>query len=242
MTRRALTDTLGGVLGISKWGNWPYLAGSWSWDFVRARYGDPNDRPSRLKAYSAVRQWLALDHSVQPALRLELQKRLEFLGVNPLEESVFDEAEIARRQYAALLRYAQDPNGLAARLEKDRHAEVVAYAHDWKERVGLRVVNLATLGIYAHKDQNSDTLLARLDRERRAERGLRYLETVAGAPHEQELAWSVAEVKRALDQLAATGFQGRSAQVVERILRTTSDEETRALCRKALESLDAAGN
>ena len=166
MMRRAVTDTLGGVLGISKWGNWPYLAGSASWNFLRERHGDPNDRRARLKAYSAVRQWLALDHSVDPELRRELQKRLEVLGVNPLVESVFDEAEIARRQYDALLRLVRDPEGLAVRLEKDRHSEVVAYQHGWKARAGLQLASLVTLGIYRHRDQESAALIARLTRDR----------------------------------------------------------------------------
>ena len=128
MLRRATVDVVSGVLGISKWGNWPYFAGSWTWNFVRARHGAPYSRAARLKAYSQVRQWLAFDHSLDPALRDELQKRLEILGVNPLEDNVFDEAKFARRQYAALLRYADDPHGLAVRLDHARTAQERAVA------------------------------------------------------------------------------------------------------------------
>ena len=45
MLRRATVDVVSGVLGISKWGNWPYLAGSWTWNFVRARHGAPTAAP-----------------------------------------------------------------------------------------------------------------------------------------------------------------------------------------------------
>ena len=37
-------------------------------------------------------------------LRAELQSRLEELDVNPLNESVFEHAQIARLQYSALLK------------------------------------------------------------------------------------------------------------------------------------------
>ena len=124
MLRLATGDAVSGVLGVSKFGNWPYFAGSMTWNFVRSRHGDPNNRSARLKAYSQVRRWLTLDGSIDPALRAELQRRLEILGVNPLEESVFEETEIAERQYDALLRYAADPQGLPARLERDRNAEM----------------------------------------------------------------------------------------------------------------------
>jgi len=76
MLRHAVTDTASGVLGISMWGNWPYLAGSSVWNFVRARHGDANNREARLRAYSGVRQWLALDSSLDADLRVELQNDL----------------------------------------------------------------------------------------------------------------------------------------------------------------------
>jgi hypothetical protein len=41
---------------------------------------------------------------------------MEGLGANPLDDSMFDKAKFAQRQYAALLRYADDPNGLPRKL------------------------------------------------------------------------------------------------------------------------------
>ena len=83
---------------------------------------------------------------MDPALRAELQKRLEILGVNPLEESVFEETEIAERQYDALLRYAYDPKGLPARLDHDRNREMAARRHALPARMGLRMANWFSLG------------------------------------------------------------------------------------------------
>ena len=131
---------------------------------------------ARLKAYSQVRRWLTLDGSMDPALREELQRRLEILGVNPLEDSVFEETEIAERQYDALLRYAADPNGLPARLDRDRNAEMAARRHGLPARMGLRLAKWSTFGIYSHHElTDSTSLAAAVSRERRAERQIRFL-------------------------------------------------------------------
>ena len=112
MVRRAATDTVSGVLGISMWGNWPVLASVSAWNFIRERHGAANDRGARIRAYSQTRQWVAMDPNMDPLLRTLLMKHLETLGINPLQDSIFDEDKIARRQYAALLKYADDPQGL----------------------------------------------------------------------------------------------------------------------------------
>jgi hypothetical protein len=235
MLRMATTDAVTGVLGISKFGNWPYLAGSMTWNFVRSRHGDPNNRSARLKAYSQVRRWLTLDGSMDPALRAELQGRLEILGVNPLEESVFEETEIAARQYDALMRYASDPQGLTARLEHDRNAEMAARLHGIPARAGLHMAHWFSLGIYSHHEmKDSTSLAAALSRERRAERQIQFLETVAKSSPQPDVVWNIAEVRRAVNELIVTGVPPRSVEVVSRIMRQTSDAETRELCARAL--------
>src|SRR5262249_29971933 len=103
MLRRASTDLISGILGISRWGNWPYFAGAWTWDFVTARHGAANNRSARLNAYTQVRQLIAFDSSIDPALRTQLQEKLEMLGVNPMQNNVFDQERITRAQYDALL-------------------------------------------------------------------------------------------------------------------------------------------
>ena len=242
MLRLAAGDAVSGVLGISKWGNWPYMAGSWTWNFVRTRHGDPNNRTARLRAYTQVRRWLALDNSIDPALRADLQRHLEILGVNPLEESVFEESKIADHQYNALLWYAADPKGLPARLERDRNAEMATHRHGATARVGLRLAKWTSLGIYSHHEMpDSATLEAVLDRERRAAHQVRFLETVAASSSSPEVVWNIAEVRRAVNELIAMGAPASSAQVVTRIMQQTSDAETRELCQRALAGIGTAG-
>lgn len=235
MLRHAATDTITGVLGISKFGNLPFMAGSWAFEFVRTRHGATTNRTARLRAYSEVRQWMALDTSIDPSLRAELQKRLESAGVNPIEESVFDEADIARRQYAALLRYARDPEGLPARIERDREKEMTAYRHGFGERLGLRMASIATLGIYRHRDP-ADTIAE----QRRVGRQIDFLARVVKSGPQAEVVWNMEDVRRAVDELAASKLPRRSAELVAKIMRQTGDAETRALCARALQGLDIA--
>jgi len=241
MLRQAAGDAVSGVLGISKWGNWPYMTASWTWNFLRSRHGDPNNRTARLRAYTQVRRWLALDNSIDPALRADLQRRLEILGVNPLDDSVFEESQIADRQYDALLRYAADPKGLSARLERDRNTEMATHRHGAPARAGLRLAKWTSLGIYSHHEMpDSATLVAALDRERRAAHQVRFLETVAASSSSPEVVWNIAEVRRAVNELIALGAPASSAHVVTRIMQQTSDPETRELCERALAGLGTA--
>ena len=240
MLRLATGDAVSGVLGVSKFGNWPYLAGSMTWNFVRSRHGDPNNRSARLKAFSQVRRWLTLDGTMDPALRAELQRRLEILGVNPLEESVFEETQIAERQYDALLRYAADPKGLPARLDRDRNAELEGRRHAVPARAGFRLANWFSLGIYSHHEmQDTASLAAAVGRERRAERQIRFLETVATASPQPDAVWNIAEVRSAVNELIETGVPARSTQVVSRLMQETTDAVTRELCQRALASVGA---
>jgi hypothetical protein len=189
-----------------------------------------------------VRRWLALDNSIDPKLRAELQRRLEILGVNPLEQSIFEEAEIAEHQYDALMRYAADPKGLPARLERDRNAEMAAHRHSAPARASLKLANWFSLGAYSHHEmQDSASLEAALDRERRAARQIRFLETVAQSSPQPDVVWNIAEVRRAVNELIATGVPPHSARVVSRLMQQTSDAEIRALCQQALASAGGAG-
>jgi hypothetical protein len=235
MLRHAVTDTMSGVLGVSMWGNWPYLAGSSAWNFVRTRHGDAGNREARLRSYSGVRQWLAMDTSLDGDLRKELQKRLEVMSINPLEESVFSESNIAQRQYAALLKYVQDPNGLPKRLEHDRQSELTADRHGVPTRVGFKLAHVITLGGYAHREASEPQMLtADLDRYRRAQKQELFLETVAKSGPDVEVVWNPGQVQHAVDDLASTGLQSKNTPLLRRILLETKDPDTRAQLEKAL--------
>jgi hypothetical protein len=172
---RAAAETATGLLGLSVWGNWSYAAGSFVWNFVRTRHGAPTDADRRIDAYGAARRWLALDPSLETVWRAELQRRLETMGVNPLDGSAHGEAELARRRYAALLDYARADDGLATRLKEDRASELTRYEHGAAGRAGLALATIASLGFYSHRERTNG-LLTRLDEERRSVRDTRLAE------------------------------------------------------------------
>lgn len=152
MFRHAIVDGVNGVAGISMWGNWPYLAGSYAWNFVRSRHGAATQRSERIRAYSSARQWLALDTSLDPDLRKDLERRLARLGVNPLEDSLSSQSMRAQKQYAELEKWVESSNGLTHRIEDDRNAERVAQAHGFGARLGLNLVHWGTFGAYTHRE------------------------------------------------------------------------------------------
>lgn len=184
----AITDVVMGIVGYSKWGNWPYMAGSFAVNFAATRWGAATNRQLRLKAYAEVRRWLTLDGSLSPELRLDLQKRLEVLGVNPLDASVFNQTKIARKQYVALMADAANPLGLAARLERDRAAELAEIKHGAAARTGMQIARIATFGAFKHREpQRGAELNAALDASRRGKREIPRAETLAHAgPQFQE--------------------------------------------------------
>jgi hypothetical protein len=176
---------------------------------------------------------------MDPALRATLMKHLEILGINPLEDSIFEEGKIARRQYAALLKYADDPKGLAERVEHDRNEELEVYYHGVGARMWFHTAHYATFGLYRHSEGTPAAVASALDEERRMTQHLQLLADVAKSANDPSIVWNMDQVRRALDDLSSSGFPARSAQVVQRIMKETSNEETRQLCERALQGLEA---
>jgi hypothetical protein len=125
MSRRVLNDVTRNLLSLSKFGNLPVFLGRTVFDFVTGRRGMDINQPSRLHTYSQLKLLLALNTSLDPDLRSEVSGRLETISLNPFENDLNSEASIALAQYEALLAFAQDPKGLAVRIERDRRAEMM---------------------------------------------------------------------------------------------------------------------
>ena len=71
---------------------------------------------------------LSLDASLSPQLQASEQTLLEKVSLNPAENDLATE-RASRRTMGALLEYADRPNGLPARLDRDRRLEMVALEH-----------------------------------------------------------------------------------------------------------------
>ena len=156
-------------------------------------------------------------------------------------ESRVSKAAIISAVPPLMVQTTANPKGLPARLERDRNGEMATHRHAAPARTGLHLAKWFSLGIYSHKEMtDSVSLAAALGQERRAERQIRFLETVAQSSPQPEVVWNIAEVRRAVTELIATGVPPRSTQVVSRIMQQTSDAEVRDLCVRALASAGVA--
>jgi hypothetical protein len=236
MSRRVINDVTRNVLSVSKFGSLPYFLGKTVFDFVTGRRGIDINQPSRLATYSQLKLLLALNNSMEPALRNEVSGRIETISLNPFENDLNAEANIALEQYAALVAFAKDPQGLAAKIERDRRAEMTPLQHGSKAQIAFRVLNVLTFGKYVHREERSVDLEERLDIARRLQYHTRFLQQIAKSSAEVDITWNLDDVKRSLHFIAQHGehADGTAAAVTARIFSRTKDEETRRTCLDSL--------
>ena len=113
MSRRVITDVVENLFAFSKIGNLPLLAGSMLFNFWTGRTGMDWNQPPRFDAYSDLKLFLALDGTLDPALKKEITDRIEYVSLNPLENDLDVEIKNSKRQYENLVAYAKHPDGLS---------------------------------------------------------------------------------------------------------------------------------
>jgi len=236
MSRRVINDVTRNVLSVSKFGNLPYFLGKTVFDFVTGRRGIDINQPSRLATYSQLKLLLALNNSMEPGLRTEVSGRIEKISLNPFENGINAEAKIALDQYAALVAFAKDPKGLAAKVERDRRAEMTPLEHGTKAQIAFRVLNVLTFGKYVHREERAVDMEDRLDIARRLQYHTKFLQEIAKSSAEVDITWNLDDIKRSLHFIAQHGEQadGTAATVTARIFARTKDEETRRTCLDGL--------
>ncbi|MCA1815941.1 MAG: hypothetical protein LC746_05955 [Acidobacteria bacterium] len=237
VSRRVLNDVARNLFALSRF-NLAYLLGRTVYDWVTDRRGMDLNQPSRLRAYSQLKLLLSLDASLDPRLREEINRRLELVSMNPLENGGAAEARLAREQYAALLAYARRPDGLAAKLDRDRRAELVKSEHGRAAQTFFKLANTLSFGLYTHREGaaiNGEKIAA-LDLQRTLERHRAFLREVAKTSAQVEVEWNISDVRRSLELLAAHGDRadGTTSAAVARIFARTSDEDVRKLCLDCL--------
>jgi hypothetical protein len=244
MMRRAADQLTTGVLGLTTFGNLEYFAAKTTWTFVRRRQGAAVDRTARLRAYSQFRHSLFLDDSLDPRLRTALLHRIEGLGLNPFEDSMATEAQLARDQYKALRAYAMEPDGLARKLDRGRSREIARQVHSKPALVLLRMASITSLGLYRHIEHMTPELLADVDRRRRFAWNKKLLEQMTGSSPEPEVAYNIDQMQRSLDVITRIAEQdsdlrASSEELVRRVQSRTSDEAMRRICADCLQRLRA---
>lgn len=236
MSRRVLEDVTRNLLSLSSYANVPYFLGRTIYDFVTSKRGMDVNQPSRLRTYSQLKLLLQLQASLDPSLREEISNRLERVSLNPLENNLEAEAQLAREQYSALIAYAKRADGLPAQLDRDRRAEMTPLKHGRAEQVLFRLANVLSFGLYTHREKATPELRAQLDVNRQLAYHERYLRQVAKSSPQVEIVWKIEDVRRSLRFIAENGASAnrKVASAAARIFTRTQDEETRNLCLNGL--------
>jgi hypothetical protein len=237
MSHRVIEDVARNILSLSRFGDLHYFLGRAVFDFVTSRRGIDVNQPTRLRAYSQLKLLLSLDHTLDRGLRDEIGRRIESVSLNPLENDLEGEARLARQQYAALADAARRPDGLTARLDRDRREEMVPLEHGKTERVLLRFANVLSLGLYKHREPAApESVRQTLDAERRLAYHKRFLQEVAKSTPVVEVVWNIEDVRRSLRYVAAADTRGDAgvARAAAKIFAQTDDAETQRLSLECL--------
>ena len=236
---RTINDVARDLFSLSRFGNPYYFVARSFLDFVTRRRGVDFNQPSRLQALAKLRLLLALDQSMTPGMHTEITRRLQRATLNPLDNDWRAEAQLARQQYTALVAYAQSADGLPARLERDRRAEMMPLVHGRASRFVLHTASLLSFGLYTHREKATPELSAQMELSRRLAFHQRFLREVAASNSRIEVGWDIAEVRRSLSFLAehAQSADTHVARLTARIFTLTEDEATRQLALHTLSRL-----
>jgi hypothetical protein len=237
MVKQGATGLITGVFGITRYGNPGFFAAEFLWTFVRGRHGAAVNRTARLQAYSGARQFLAMDSSLDPALKIELQRHLDHLALNPRENEIASEATLAREQYAVLLQYAGSPR-LAAKLDQDRRKELESYTRSPTFRAFAPIGRMFTRGPLPEPESDLG-LRAELDAYRRSATHMRFLEQVLAASPQPDVVWDTDAIRKSVEDLSADAHSGPEAQrLIAQVYARTGDSDLRSACWRALQAFN----
>ena len=243
LMRRILRDLAKNILPLTTLGHAAFSLARAPYDWLTGRRGMDVNQPSRVRSYSELKLLLAFDGSIDSGLKSEIERRLESVSINPLSNDSETEVTLARRQYNSLMDFAQRPDGLTAKIERDRRAEMVPLKHGPAARLFFSLGNVFTFGRYIHRETATPELSARMELARRIQSHTNLLRDVARSSPQVEVAWDMANVTRSLRFVANNGSQRDrpAARAAARIFAHTSDAEARQLCLDALRRINNKG-
>jgi hypothetical protein len=239
MVQHGSSVLITGILGITRFGNWPFFAGESAWMFVRGRHGAAINRSARMRAYSEARTFLAVDTQLDPQLKTELFTRLDHLALNPLENGAAREAQLAREQYQALVQYAKAPGGLEAKLQRDRRKELASYTQSGPRRMFGAIGRFFSGAPPIDSEMPEPVLIAEIDAHRRALHDQRFLEQLLASSPRPEVVGSVDEILRSVEALSAgPETHLRAPGLIGKVFTRSEDPEIRFACLRALQHLN----
>jgi hypothetical protein len=230
--RTAVTDTLAPASLLVK-------AANAAVHFVTRRNGRDLFQPSRSGSYSQLKMLLAFDSGLSAPMQFEIAARLERVAGNPLENDVEVELELARTQYEAVLNYASQPGGLPAQIDLDRRSELVGSSHSGAVKGLFKAAEIATFGIFKHREPVSPNLRKQLATQRRNESHLEFLRNAARSGPKIEIEWETERVRSSLQYIvSSTVSQKEVASLAVAIFSNSADESLKRACLDALSGLD----
>ena len=183
-----------------------------------------------------------MDSGLDPALQIELQRRLDHLALNPRENDVSHEAHLAREQYAALIQYVQSPRG-AAKLERDRRKELEAYTQSPAKRFATGLARVFTRGPRVDPEKPDPILRAQLDADRRSDYHVRFLNQLLASSPSPDVVWDADAIGRSVSALG-TDANGdpKVQQLISDVCARSTDGELRLTCLRALQHESASAS
>src|SRR5207247_1755347 len=143
---------------------------------------------------------------------------------------------LARQQYDALVEFARRPDGLPAKIERDRGAEMVPLKHGAVARFFFNLGNVVSFGRYVRRERVTPEPATRRQLARPVERHTNFLREVAKSSPHTDVACDIGLVKHSLAFLAdqGAGANGSAARATALIFQRTDNAEARRLCLDAL--------
>lgn len=242
LSRRVLADVSNSILTVTRFNSFPYFIGRYIYDFVTDRRGMDLNQASRFRSYSQLKLLVALDESLEPGLKEEVSRHIDHSGINPMENGVDTDSQIAVKQYANLLAYARRPDGLSKKILNDRLEEMARIKHSRPARVLLTVASVFTLGLYRHRESETPYLIAQMDRRRQLDFHERFLRQVAFASVGPEVDSNMEQLRRSLDFIAQNGAAAdeKTSRALARIFAVSRTEDTRDLCLAGLYRINSS--
>jgi hypothetical protein len=244
--QKATDEIVNGVLGLSHFTNWYYYAGNGLYQFVKSRRGAAVNAGARLDSYAEFRVAAALDSSMEPEFRKELQRRTDGLSANPLEVSLTQQLSAARHNYQQLLADARNPEKLPKKLDNDRRAELASYGKSNGSRIRADAFHYLTFTAYTRRAPKRDDDLARLSRDRTVQSLIQYLTQVANSGPEPEVTHDPARIRQSIlklgnlvDARSPTLIRKQAAAALERVGTASKDPDLRADCNRAVMAFNA---
>ncbi len=242
MTQRTINELTAGVIGISHFTNWYFYVASDLYNFVAGRHGKAVDQASRLDCYSQFRMALALDQSIDPALKKDMEGRIRSLAVNPLEAAPEREIRDAIARYDLLQAEAGQNGRLMTRVDQERRFELSAFGESEKARVAKSMLHVATLGLY--KQQAKQDNISMLDYDRRVAHQLSFLDSLiqAGTPPEiafdsQRIRASVNGLNSLMPVISSRRVREHAEVTLSRLQQFSKDPALQADCSSALAAM-----